>query len=326
MQNARKEHDIRAAFTRGNHRGRIYLETTMSHKTMELLRLTPGILQQNHRIYTNAIPVEDRAATLTLPQRGNEKLQQGQWIRVFRGTYRNDVGLIWRKRHDGKFIILLVPRLGLSDDYIINRQKRQRTDRWCSRPPPALFNVRAALQLANVEAADGLSLLQSGLYTFDNHCYDHGLLRKTVKPTSISSTRVYMPTELYCLFKESEHPDISSFPSAFEWEFVEGDKVHLVAGPGTYEGQKGTISTVQDTHIIVALAESDGGGIVKVQSDQLLKAFVIGDFVKILRGVSKDRMGWIAKVDDHDMEIVERFQNDPLDKVSGITSPANISC
>ena len=158
-------------------------------------------------------------------------------------------------------------------------------------------------------------------YAFDHHCFDHGLLCKIVKPTSVTTIGVCMPTNIYCLFLESGHPDIfedvdASFPLILEWEFVEGDKVNLIAGAGTYFGQTGTIQAVQNPHLIVALNDPDEGGIVKVKPHQLRKAFSVGNFVKILRGVSKDQMGWVVKVDEHDMEIVERHQKNPQIKVS----------
>ena len=115
LQKATEDHDICAAFTQGNHQGHIYLETTMSRKTMDLLHITPGILHMNQRIYTNVIPLEDWSATLILPQRGNENLQKGQWVRVLRGTYRNDIGWIKGQKPDRQFIVLLISCVVLTD-------------------------------------------------------------------------------------------------------------------------------------------------------------------------------------------------------------------
>jgi len=75
MQITNKEHDIYAAFTQGNSEGCIYLETTISGKTMELLHIIPGILHMNRR---NVISIENGSTSLRLPQKGNKNLKAGQ--------------------------------------------------------------------------------------------------------------------------------------------------------------------------------------------------------------------------------------------------------
>jgi len=103
LQNAKEEHDIHAVFTQGNHEGWIYLKTTMSCKTMDLLHITLGILHMNQRVYSNAISIEDQSTTLRLLQKGNENLKLGHWVCVLRGTYCNDIGWVWGERLDGHF-------------------------------------------------------------------------------------------------------------------------------------------------------------------------------------------------------------------------------
>jgi len=62
--------------------------------------------------------------------------------------------------------------------------------------------------MAHVDPEEFKSLAQSGKYRFDHHDFVHGLLAKTVKPTTITSTGVLMSTNLYTLFHESGHPEI----------------------------------------------------------------------------------------------------------------------
>jgi len=122
-----------------------------------------------------------------------------------------------------------------------------------------------------------------------------------------------MPANLYTLFRNNEHSEIfevlldAPWPLVLEWEFVGGDKVHILDGPSYSQ-------SVEGAYVIVDLDGDEA--IIRIVPHLLHKKFSIDDFVKVLQGESKDWMGWIQGIDDNHIDIIEKEGNDASIKVS----------
>jgi hypothetical protein len=95
--------------------------------------------------------------------------------------------------------------------------KRKRTD--SDVPQPALFNPED-FDFGNLR----LKKLNNGRYTYTGQTFENGLIRKRLDFYSISSTpSTDMPSRLFFLFQQSEHPLIlvSAIPRPKEWVFEE---------------------------------------------------------------------------------------------------------
>jgi len=67
-------------------------------------------------------------------------------------------------------------------------------------------------------------------------------------------------------------------PPVLEWEFVGGDRVHVLDGPSY--SQSGTVQSVEGAYVIVDLDGDEA--IIRIVPHFLCKKFSIGDFVKVL--------------------------------------------
>ena len=278
----------------------------MCPQLCNLLRLAvPGVLHSWSNLFTKQIPIDDRALLLTPPR--NDRIQTGEWVCVLRGTYRGDIGyvtrgpFVWFKHSDGRvqqvlgYRILLVPRMQPLSHSDVTGIKRPRSKQ---RPPLTLFDLNAARRHGQ-EPTD----FEAKSHHYGDKLYQYGLLVKDVSPYQISSFLVFMPTHVYSLFRASGHPKVinAPYPHVLEWEFVTGDKVSIVEG--VLCGKFGVVQEVGPTHLQVMLKNPEE--LVDIPQSYLRKSFNIGDFVKVLRGVSKDRTGWVLEIQNSNMEVLE---------------------
>ena len=110
------KYELRSAFSPGHIRGYVYLECSMNKYLVHLLLKIPGIIQTREGLIYQLIELNDRLKLLTLPK-NKCLLGIGQWVRVLRGRYKGDVGLVCRTRAWGADVLLL-PQLS-SDLYTI---------------------------------------------------------------------------------------------------------------------------------------------------------------------------------------------------------------
>ncbi|KAG5633398.1 hypothetical protein H0H81_008091, partial [Sphagnurus paluster] len=110
LQLANSEHEISSAFWRGSERGWIYVEATMNPKLLGLLTLTPGIIfHQPGSPIKYAINIEERVATLKLPNLDADNLKVGDWARIITGRYKDDLGIVAEVGES--FKLLVIPRV-----------------------------------------------------------------------------------------------------------------------------------------------------------------------------------------------------------------------
>jgi len=276
----------------------------------DLLRLleerTPGIVITRQGIERQNIPYPDSIKMLKMCTIDNV-VEEGKWVRVRKGKYNGDVGLVIAVKSWGAEL-LLVPRLNplpmhSSTPHSASSLKRKRT---ADVPQPALFNPEEFNNKSRPRR------LNNGHYTYVGHTFEHGLIHKRFDLHSIKSTPTNMPSHLFFLFEQSKHPLIltSTIPQPQEWVFEEHEMIVICSSK-----KQGTITTIQSMHAEVELANSEGT--ISVPLHDLCKVFVAGDSVSIRGGALNGRMGLVVSVDDDIAHIVDNSLEGGIPYVNG---------
>ena len=285
------KHGIRAAFTHGKGTGSIYIEGPMDTQVQQLLRLVPGLLFSNGRSYLDNIPVghlfydqvppSDAIAALTPPS--IKPYEDGQWVKILKGPYKGDIGIVLSVGRTGCATVLLVPRLQPP----IKGLKRKRS----IRPSPSLFEPEVAARAFDTQPVAGAT---NHIWRFKGSTFDHGLLRKKVKPGS-AVPDVLVPSNVRVLFALSNHPIYRHYlPRPLEWSFSPNDELIIIAG--LHKGQKAIVVAVEERNLEVELPTHE---VASVSWYHAQKDITIGSFVKVLHGMHSGELGWVDKVDDH---------------------------
>jgi hypothetical protein len=292
LQRATSEHKIRSAFTRGSVRGSIYVEGILDANMISLLNLTPGIVRKQSGVVHQIIDPSEWVKLLTMQDPLTVK--QGQWIRVHNGVYKGDLGFVTHVKAWGAQV-LVVPRLKTPalQAPIVTSLKRKRT---AIRPEPRLFDPATFSSVFQRQP----KLQNDGTYTSRGLVFDHGLLRLDLDLHSISPNFTGVPSQLLGLFKLSLHPSLtgSEFPLPEEWIFEEGERVRVCSS-----GKEATITAVKSTHLEVDLATNEG--IEAVSWYNVRKVFSAGAFVCVTSGPSGGTMGWVERITDDTVFLLE---------------------
>ena len=103
-------HELRHAFTLADARGYIYLEGSLNPYLLHLLRRIPGVVFRGNELVRTAIEKSELIKLLKAKPAVRSNFTQGQWVRVTRGVYKGDIGLI-DSIHDWGAEVLLIPRI-----------------------------------------------------------------------------------------------------------------------------------------------------------------------------------------------------------------------
>jgi len=170
-----------------------------------LLSLILGVISPNHRPIKFFIDIPDRVGIITLPKLVKVHFEVGHWVRVLRGLYKDDIGLVASIETWG-VSLLLVPRLPPAwDDHDLtttNRKRKRCQQTFC--PPPALFD---AFQF--VTSWGGSFVMpphEEPRYTIGSRLFEFGLIRGAFDYHTISLDVIFLPTSLASAFHKSGHP------------------------------------------------------------------------------------------------------------------------
>lgn len=265
----------------------------MNRELIKLLKQTPGIIIVRQSIRYESIPFPDSLAMLKMHS-PDTLAEKGAWIRVLKGGYRGDVGLIIAMKSWGVEVVL-IPRLSTPQDDLTpgpsTSTKRKRTS---IRPEPSLFDP-------NSIRGPRLKKLPNGRYKFAGNLFEHGLILKRLDLHSFKSNPLNIPFESFSLFRSSRHPAIltSQLPQPQEWLFDENDSVIIPSSK-----KVGIVLAVKPTYAEVKL--SNGEGIIIVPFHDILKMFVSGTSITITGGAFRGRAGLVVKVDGETAQVLEK--------------------
>jgi hypothetical protein len=314
LQRATSEHQIRSAFTRGSVRGSIYVEGDLDANMISLLNLAPGIVRKRSGVVRQIIDPSDWVKLLNM-QDPMTVVKASQWIRVRNGVYKGDLGFLTYVESWGAQV-LVVPRLKTPTPTAASL-KRKRT---AIRPEPRLFDPATFSSLFQRQAKQ-----LNGLYKSRGLIFDHGLLRLELDFHSISLNSTGAPSQILGLFKRSSHPALtgSMFPRPEEWIFEEGERITVCSSQ-----KDATIVAVKSTHLEVDLVTDEG--IEAVSWYNVRKTFSSGAFVSVTSGPLRGTMGWVERIADDTVYLLEYKEKGNLSsssddvKVSLILIPADI--
>lgn len=318
LQKAEPPHELRSAFTRGSVRGWVYLETSMKEHLVRLLMRTPGIIHTRQTgVVRQPIDFQDWTKMLMM-QDGKLQPAIGQWVRVRKGTYKGDVGVVGGVENWSGVRLLLLPRQPPPRSSTSLKRKCSQ-----SRPEAALFDPITASRVYQIDPLKQ----DDDVYLFRGKMFDHGLILLPFDTHSVSSAFVQMSSSTFFSFQQSRHPVVlsSSPPCPSDWNVTIGERVLIPSS-----GKRGVVSTTHEVSVEVDLAT--GGGIINVPWFDLRKDVKVGDFVEIEGGSSRGQAGWVQAVEGPVVHIVEQLglresqksSSPNLIKVSGLSSPAAV--
>ncbi|KAJ3819783.1 hypothetical protein F5880DRAFT_1489137 [Lentinula raphanica] len=134
-------------------------------------------------------------------------------------------------------------------------------------------------------------------FVYDNQCFEYGLLAAYFSPAMLS-VAPDISWENRRLFIESKHPFVAerltSLPMPELWHFDVGEFVSIVGEEPDLHGEiaKGVIRVVYHGACEV---DTEVGETVVVEKDHLVKTFVPGDYVKVLKGPHADTNGLVGE-------------------------------
>jgi hypothetical protein len=168
-------------------------------------------------------------------------------------------------------------------------------------------------------------LQYDGSYTSRGLVFHHGLLQLSLDLHSIYPNSARVPVRILGLFKLSSHPALvgTSFPPPEEWSFEEGERVFLVPSK-----KEATIAAVKYAHLEVDLATNEGIQVVSWYN--VRKVFSDGDFVSVTSGPLRGTMGWVERIADDTVYLLEYKEKGNVStssddiKVSFFLIPADI--
>jgi len=284
------------------------VEGILDANMISLLKITPGIIRNQSGVVRQTIDFSDWVKLLTM-QDPMTVVKARQWIRVCKGLYKGDLGFLmdveaWGAR------VLVVPRLKTPGPTppAAASLKRKRT---AIKPEPRLFDPATFSSLFQRQA----KLQHNGIYTCRGLVFDHGLLRLDLDLHSISLNSIGVPSEILGLFKLSSHPSLtgSIFPRPEEWIFEEGERVTVCSSQ-----KEATIAAIKCTHLEVDLATNEGIEVVSWYN--VRKAFSSGAFVSVTSGPLRGTMGWVERIADDTVYLLEYKEKGNLSSSSDDTN------
>ena len=170
----------------------------------------------------------------------HSNLDPGQWIRVTRGVYKGDIGLI-QSIHDWGTEVLLIPRIPYCAPDRKGKRKASPTIN-----PAKLFNATA------FTATSSLPLMKhaDGSYMIGRLQFVNGLVLKSLSHKSMSATVLGVTGLVLSQFLLSGHPsiNIAFMPLPLEWYFVPGERVRI-----TRSAKMGAIHTSKERQVEVEI-------------------------------------------------------------------------
>ncbi|THU97236.1 hypothetical protein K435DRAFT_857754 [Dendrothele bispora CBS 962.96] len=289
---------VYSAFTVPSVLGSIYVEARIDQDFRQWLRQRVDVVHSSTGDVT--LEVVDQAEVGQLLSSSCPSIEPFTWIRVTKGMYRHDVGLVLSRESAAgarRLKILLVPRLR------IGRTRKTRN-------PQALFNPN------NFSSSDTIAL-GDHRYQYQGHLFDHGLIEVIVDYSSVTYTDVEPDRATRLFFAQSGHLRYHQhpMPTPQTWVFCCGERVRVhcpepLAGEDwenkstrnrkTYQ-KNGEITCVERHRCQV---EFDEGAALWQDIRNLRKAIRIGDFVEIVGGAHTGKSGLVHDTVGDNVDLV----------------------
>lgn len=286
---ADRRHNIRSAFTRGALRGYIYIECRMNEHSRELLLKMPGLLATKHGIQIKKVEPKDYTKLLTM--RTARAIERYSWVRISKGLYRGDEGIVCAAE-DWGVSVLLVPRF--EDATETHKRKSM-----ANRPVPRLLNDDPGM-VADTSATTTTSLRRQ---TSGGSKFENGLVLKRFDFLSVSNNALDTSVHLFKEFTRSKHSILAKVPllRPREWYIETNDLI-----VDKIDGQEGIIESVSSTYV-EAYVENEGTR--QVPWVRVQKIVNVGEEVTVMAGRHTRTSGFVTSVGSDIATLVFKQQN-----------------
>jgi transcription elongation factor SPT5 len=318
-QHTKQPMKILSAFERGDGpmAGYIYVEATQNAHIENAL---DGIMNVYPRSKLNLVSVKEMPDLLRVTK--TEELQIGAYVRVKKGLYTGDLGVVEEVESNGLSVtVRLMPRLnygideddknamlGAKGDPKRKRMNAVGANAIATRPPQRLFNENEAKKRHQKYLASTGGALTGKAWTYKNETYEEGFLIKDFRIQHLVTQNVNPKLdEVTKLTKGAEDGterlDLESLAQSLknntaEDSYQSGDHVEV------YDGEQKGISgrTISVAGNIVSIRVEEGelaGQVVDVPMKGLRKRFREGDHVQVIGGSRyRDEVGMILRIKD----------------------------
>lgn len=273
-------HCLRSAFTRGTLRGSVYLECQMNDALIALLHMTPGVVRTQMGLRYHLVDPAENLSLLTMKELRNKgAVASGKWVRISKGLYRGDIGLVVGS-HSWGYTVLLVPRVFSSSSV-----KRFGTP---NRPEGKLFDSTAETVTHNSD----------GSYSQGRLVFEHGLVVKEYDYHAIAGDVSDMPLWNFTAFKCCGHPDVvvSNLPRPREWKFERNEKVIMCSS-----GMQGSFWAGQNEYAEVEMQV----GLQCVPWSDIVKMIEVGSFVQVEALAFVGKCGWLVNITGNVASVID---------------------
>ncbi|KAG9785200.1 Transcription elongation factor spt5 [Exophiala dermatitidis] len=329
-QGSRNPMRICSAFERGDGpmAGYIFVE---ARRKVDVDDALTNVADVYPRSKMNLVPVKEMPDLLRVNK--SKELEVGGYVRIKRGLYQGDLGMIESVETNGlEVTVRLVPRLTYGMDEDQQRPgaadaKRKRPNAFgglnsvANRPPQRLFNENEARKRHDRFLQQNRGLTGRS-WSYKGELYEDGFLIKDFKLQHLLTDNVNPRLdEITKLTKTaadgSELLDLESLAhslrnTAAEGSYLPGDEVEV------YEGeQKGIVGRIEAvTGNIISIMVTEGeltGQLVEVPVKGLRKRFREGDNVKIIGGSKyRDEVGMVLRIKDDKVTVLTNESNDEI--------------
>jgi len=310
---------IYSAFFSPHLRGYIYIEAWKEAEVREFVKGIRGISQWFIRLVPGTQMPQVFKASFDHAEM-QVRLKKGDWIRLKRGPYKGDLGMVDEVR-DQEYVVKVKPRLNYGADRMSAASKKDK--KYQRRPVPRWFNrhdVEAGGLVVNTERR----LTSQGCRTFflvEDEVYRDGFLYKTFKehalltgehvraqeheiqdwklaPPPTENTRPSIDLDQKDDAKMMPPPVVipKKTASVQRVPLVEGDIV--IVTTGDLKNLRGTVTQVitGNSNVLVMPMGVEVKREISIDTGVLSKYFEVGDYVKAVSGENVGDVGYITKV------------------------------
>jgi transcription elongation factor SPT5 len=297
---------IMSAFTTDTSPGYIYVE---ADKEIHVKKAIENVRFLNtYKI--SLVPIKEMIPALTV-RLVTTSIKRGQWVRVKRGLYKDDVAQVITVRDQSTQVtVRLVPRLD-------SKKMASSISKGSARAAQELFNAKSFEDNVSTEV-EPVTRWKCDLY--GSNFYKRGFLIKTFKADALVTSGV-APTVLELELFQNKMAGIASDDESDEKVFSEldsvvssgamqgkavyarGDSIRVIRGD--LKHLTGVILAVFGDKVKVKPNHSELTESIEFSVNDIRKYFRLGDHVKIVRGEFSGETGLIVRVEEsEDLVIV----------------------
>lgn len=324
--NSREPIAIISAFERGGTMsGYVYVE---ARKQADAMTALDGISNAYPRTKMLLISIPEMPDLLRTTK--SKSLEPGMYVRIKRGTYAGDLGMVEDVETNGlEVAVRLVPRLnyGLNEDVNApNTEKRKRPGGVSGnlagpRPPQRLFS-EAEAKKKHSKFLQQMSSMGRKHFQYLNETYIDGFLIKDFKIQALQTEDVNPTLDEVTKFAAnaedgSENIDLSQLAatlraSAAVSNYLPGDMVEVFQGE--QQGVCGKAVSVRGDIVRIKVTEGPlKGQTIDAPTKTLRKMFREGDHVKVIGGSKyHDEVGMVVRVKDDRVTLLTDSNNQEI--------------